>query len=197
MTAFNGLLWGFCCGRENKLPLLALKHKKHFSRTLINTYSIHIYLLFPLKAILCTLPDRSEGNLVLPQVCSVHICMQAPKHAHTQRHMNAYRSVAQTHRWYKSVSSLLSLTPVQVGHKVWTDTYAAPHVYTAIWAAYPCGCALHTFLAWWMLQYSCQPGHPKHKLRYHRVPINRKLWLRHERKDWAAPYSAAEPRWTN
>lgn len=125
-------------------------------------FHTHIFT-FPLKSYIVYIAWQIWGQPSATTKCaqSISACKHPSMHTQSQRHTNAYRSVAQTHRWYKSVSSLPSLTPVQVGHKVWTDTYAAPHVYTAIWASYPCGCALHTFLAWWMLQYSCQPGHPK------------------------------------
>jgi len=64
---------------------------------------------------LFTYRDSSEGNLMLP-TSVLHAGTQV--HAPTQRHMNAYGSVAQTCRWHKSVSLLLSITPIQVGHKV-------------------------------------------------------------------------------
>lgn len=133
---------------------------------------------------LFTYPDSSEGNLMLsPSVLSPYLHASTQVHTQTQRRMNAYESVAQTCRWYKSLLLLLSLTPIQVSHKVWTDKYVDPHVYTAICAVYASGCELHTFLAWWMLQYGCQPGHPENKLEHHRVPTSRKLWLSHGKKD--------------
>lgn len=52
-------------------------------------------------------------------VLSPYLHASTQVHAQTQKHMNVYGSVAQTCRWYKAVSLLLSLTPpIQVGHKV-------------------------------------------------------------------------------
>lgn len=146
---------------------------------------------------LFTYPDSSEGNLMLPQVCSAHICMQAPSARTGTKDMNAHGFVVQTCRWHKSVSLPLSLIPIQVGHKAWTDKFVDLHVYPAIWAVHPGGCALHTALAWWMLQFSCQPGHPKHKLEHQQVPIRRKLSQALEERLWAAQCAAAGPCWTN
>lgn len=84
---------------------------------------------------------------MLPQMYSVHICVQPPS-AHTDtKDMNAHGFVVQTCRWYKSVSLLLSLIPIQVGRKARTEKCVDLRVYPAIWAVYPGGCVLHTFLA--------------------------------------------------
>lgn len=84
---------------------------------------------------------------MLPQMYSVHICVQPPG-AHTDtKGMNAHGFVVQTCRWYKSVSLLLSLIPIQVGHKARTEKCVDLRVYSAIWAVYPGECVLHTFLA--------------------------------------------------
>lgn len=127
---------------------------------------------------------------MLPQVCSVHICTQAPSARTGTEDTNAHGFVVQTCRWYKSVLLPLSLIPIQAGHKAWTDKYVDLRVYPAIWAAQPGGCALHTFLAWWMLQLSCQPSHPKHKLEHHQVSIHRKLSEALEERLWAAQRGA-------
>lgn len=188
-TALNGLLWRFSWGKENKLSLLALQHKKHFSHTLINMPYIHtnIYIVFPLKAVLLTYPDSSEGNLMLLQACSVHTCIQPPSACTGAEDMSAHGFVVQTCR----------CTYSEAGHKAWTDKCIDLHVYPAISATYPGGYALHTFLAWWMLQFSCHPGHPKHKLEHHQVPIRRKPSQALEERLWTALGSAAGPCWTN
>lgn len=84
---------------------------------------------------------------MLPQVYSVHICMQPPKCMH--RHKGIRMLMDLWHRLADGINqrqSYLVLTPIQVDHKVRTDKYVDLNVYIAIWAVYRGGCALHTLL---------------------------------------------------